>query len=110
MVEASGFDSDQCLACAQRRQFLHTDVNHLRTAGAERPGNPAFSRLIHDESPYHRAPDGSAGRPDGWSLSFSKSILRFVTYADNVPAEGDRPVDVGLLTRSTDWVSLSTPV
>jgi hypothetical protein len=54
MVEAGGFDSNECLACLQRRQFLQTDLDHLRTAGPECPGNPTLSRLIHDESPYHR--------------------------------------------------------
>ena len=53
MVEAGSFDSHQGLACSQRRQVLHTDFNHIRTAGAERPGNPALIRLIHEESPYH---------------------------------------------------------
>jgi hypothetical protein len=53
MVEAGSFDSNQRLTCSQRRQLLHSDLNHLRTAGAERPGNPALSTLIHDESPYH---------------------------------------------------------
>jgi hypothetical protein len=79
MVEAGGFDSNQRLACSQRRKFLHTDLNHLRTADPERPGNPALSRLTHDESPYHRALYGSAGfQPDGadgWSPSVSKFIL-----------------------------------
>jgi hypothetical protein len=56
MVEAGGFDSNERLACSQRRQFLQTDLNNLRTTGAERPGNPALRRLIHDELPYHRAP------------------------------------------------------
>jgi hypothetical protein len=56
MVEAGGFDSNERLAGSQRRQFLQTDLNHLRAAGAERPGNPALSRLIHDESPYHEDP------------------------------------------------------
>jgi hypothetical protein len=53
MVEASGFDSNQRLACSQRRQVLHIDFNHLRPAGAKRSGDQALIRLIHDESPYH---------------------------------------------------------
>jgi hypothetical protein len=53
MIEAGGFDFHQRLACTWRRQFLHSDLNDLRTAGAERPGNAALSWLIHDESPYH---------------------------------------------------------
>jgi hypothetical protein len=55
MVQADAFNSNQRLACSQRRQVLHTDLNHLRAAGAERPGNPPLSRLIHDESPYYPA-------------------------------------------------------
>ena len=61
MVEARDFDSNQRLACSQRRQFLHTNLNHLRTADAERPGNQALSRLIHDRSPYYPAWIGGAG-------------------------------------------------
>jgi hypothetical protein len=61
MVEAGGFDSNQSLACSQRRQFLHTDLNHLWTADAERPGYQALSRLIHDKSAYYQAWSGGAG-------------------------------------------------
>jgi hypothetical protein len=59
MVEADGLDSNQSLARSQRRQFLLTDLNHLRTAGTERPGNQALSRLIHVKSSYY--PDWSGG-------------------------------------------------
>jgi hypothetical protein len=53
MVEAGGFDSNQSLARSQGRQFLHSDLNHLRTADTERPGNQALSRFTHDKSPYY---------------------------------------------------------
>jgi hypothetical protein len=61
MVEAGGFDSNQSLAWFQRRQFLHADLNHIRTADPERPGNQALSRLIHDRSSYYPTWYGGAG-------------------------------------------------
>jgi hypothetical protein len=62
MVQAGSFHFNQDLACFQRSKFLNTDLNHLRTAGAKRPRHPALNRLIHDESPYHRAPESTASR------------------------------------------------
>jgi hypothetical protein len=48
MVEAGGFNPNQRLSCFQSRQFLHTDLNHLRTARAERASNVPLGTFIHD--------------------------------------------------------------
>jgi hypothetical protein len=54
VIEADGFDSNQRIAWPKGRQLLYIDIDHLRTAGAKRPGYPTPNRLIHDESRYHR--------------------------------------------------------
>jgi hypothetical protein len=47
MIETSGLDPHEHLACAQRSHFLNADLNHVRTAGTERAGDPAVSNRAH---------------------------------------------------------------
>jgi hypothetical protein len=57
VVQASGLDAHQHLAGFQRGQFFIADLNHLRTAGAERASDPPLSNQAHHQETYHHAPD-----------------------------------------------------
>jgi hypothetical protein len=53
MVEAGRFNPNQRFARFRMRQFLHSDLNHLGTACAERASNTPLYMFVHDESSYH---------------------------------------------------------
>jgi len=53
VIEAGGLDPDQSVAHFQRSQFLDTDLNDLRTAGAERASDTPLSTGSHGLTPYH---------------------------------------------------------
>jgi hypothetical protein len=47
VIEPSGLDPDEHLACLQRSHFLDANLNDLRPAGAERASNPPMSNRVH---------------------------------------------------------------